>query len=136
MMRYRTAPQPRAPGTRRPDQGFYSSRPETYIYPWRMLVSFNFTGPKALHPAGKLHLPGDIRADDRVRTGDPDLGKVVLYQLSYVRVVGRPACRQTGLPGRPLFTHAPRSHARCPARNPRTDNDAGGQVRTLRSALR
>jgi hypothetical protein len=25
-------------------------------------------------------------ADDRARTGDPDLGKVVLYQLSYVRV--------------------------------------------------
>jgi hypothetical protein len=57
-------------------------------------------------------------------------------------VAGRPACPQTGLPGRPSFTHAHRDrarlglHARGPARNPRTDNDAGGQVRTLRSALR
>ena len=24
-------------------------------------------------------------ADDRIRTGDPNLGKVVLYQLSHVR---------------------------------------------------
>jgi hypothetical protein len=37
--------------------------------------------------------PGDKRhawscgADDRARTGDLDLGKVALYQLSYVRVV-------------------------------------------------
>ena len=28
-------------------------------------------------------------ADDRARTGDLDLGKVALYQLSYVRVVYR-----------------------------------------------
>jgi hypothetical protein len=28
-------------------------------------------------------------ADDRARTGDLDLGKVALYQLSYVRVVHR-----------------------------------------------
>src|SRR6056300_818709 len=28
---------------------------------------------------------GPIRAKDRVRTGDPDLGKVMLYQLSYFR---------------------------------------------------
>ena len=32
-----------------------------------------------------LHMHG---ADDGVRTRDPDLGKVVLYQLSHVRVVG------------------------------------------------
>ena len=29
------------------------------------------------------------RAGDRTRTGDPDLGKVVLYQLSYSRTVSR-----------------------------------------------
>ena len=29
----------------------------------------------------------DFGADDRARTGDLDLGKVALYQLSYVRVV-------------------------------------------------
>ena len=27
-----------------------------------------------------------LRADDRIRTGDPHLGKVMLYQLSHVRV--------------------------------------------------
>ena len=27
------------------------------------------------------------RAGDRVRTGDPNLGKVVLYQLSYTRII-------------------------------------------------
>jgi hypothetical protein len=27
-----------------------------------------------------------IRAEDRARTGHPDLGKVVLYQMSYFRV--------------------------------------------------
>ena len=26
-----------------------------------------------------------FRADDRIRTGDPHLGKVMLYQLSHVR---------------------------------------------------
>ena len=30
---------------------------------------------------------GACRAGDRVRTGDPNLGKVVLYQLSYSRVL-------------------------------------------------
>ena len=30
---------------------------------------------------------GACKAGDRVRTGDPNLGKVVLYQLSYTRIV-------------------------------------------------
>ena len=30
---------------------------------------------------------GACRAGDRIRTGDPNLGKVVLYQLSYTRIV-------------------------------------------------
>ena len=30
--------------------------------------------------------PGEARADDGVRTRDPQLGKLMLYQLSYVRV--------------------------------------------------
>ena len=29
---------------------------------------------------------GEMRADDEIRTRDIHLGKVVLYQLSYVRV--------------------------------------------------
>ncbi len=32
---------------------------------------------------------GTTGADDRARTGDLDLGKVALYQLSYVRVVNQ-----------------------------------------------
>src|SRR3954447_5773026 len=32
---------------------------------------------------------GAIRADDGIRTRDPNLGKVVLYQLSHVRVPAR-----------------------------------------------
>ncbi len=33
-----------------------------------------------------LGCPGEMRADDEIRTRDIHLGKVVLYQLSYVRV--------------------------------------------------
>src|SRR5699024_4117518 len=38
-------------------------------------------------------------ADDRIRTGDPHLGKVMLYQLSYVRVTGSeaPVVGDTGI---------------------------------------
>jgi hypothetical protein len=31
----------------------------------------------------------EFRADDGIRTRDPHLGKVMLYQLSHVRVTGR-----------------------------------------------
>jgi hypothetical protein len=34
---------------------------------------------------------GFVRADDGARTRDPQLGKLMLYQLSYVR-----ACSRTG----------------------------------------
>ena len=40
---------------------------------------------KSLHVRAGYTFDG---ADDGVRTRDPDLGKVVLYQLSHVRVVG------------------------------------------------
>lgn len=33
-----------------------------------------------------------LRADDRVRTGDLNLGKVALYQLSYIRARHRGSC--------------------------------------------
>ena len=33
-------------------------------------------------------LPLDPKADDRSRTGDLELGKLALYQLSYVRIAG------------------------------------------------
>jgi hypothetical protein len=38
-------------------------------------------------PARGAPNTGFFGADDRARTGDLDLGKVALYQLSYVRVV-------------------------------------------------
>ena len=31
-----------------------------------------------------------FRAKDEIRTRDPDLGKVVLYQLSYFRIIVAP----------------------------------------------
>ncbi|CCH77759.1 conserved hypothetical protein [Nostocoides japonicum T1-X7] len=34
-----------------------------------------------------------LRADDRPRTGDLNLGKVALYQLSYIRTHHRPVPR-------------------------------------------
>jgi hypothetical protein len=34
-----------------------------------------------------LFLEGFFRAKDEIRTRDPDLGKVVLYQLSYFRIL-------------------------------------------------
>jgi hypothetical protein len=39
----------------------------------------------ALQQTKNPHGAGFQRADDRVRTGDPQLGKLMLYQLSYVR---------------------------------------------------
>ena len=45
-------------------------------------------GRKRKQPAEFLQVARVRGADDGVRTRDPDLGKVVLYQLSHVRVVG------------------------------------------------
>ena len=41
-------------------------------------------------PEGSLGRERPLRADDEARTRDLNLGKVALYQLSYVRL--RPAC--------------------------------------------
>ena len=38
-----------------------------------------------LHRVSQGYTP--IRADDEIRTRDPHLGKVMLYQLSHIRVV-------------------------------------------------
>ena len=37
-------------------------------------------------PDGPCWAGGSVGADDEIRTRDPHLGKVMLYQLSYVRV--------------------------------------------------
>ena len=49
---------------------------------FKSCVSTNFTtrAPKKIHPSGWI-----FWAEDRARTGHPDLGKVVLYQMSYFR---------------------------------------------------
>ena len=66
----------------------------------------------------KAGLPNPLRADDRVRTGDLNLGKVALYQLSYVRIAPgfdvpgarrtlahlRPSSK-TGVPHRSTYGH-------------------------------
>ena len=45
-------------------------------------------GHTGLFGAHKADLQKFDGADDRIRTGDPNLGKVVLYQLSHVRTRG------------------------------------------------
>ena len=40
-----------------------------------------------LAPAEAINAPDRLRADDEIRTRDPHLGKVMLYQLSHIRVV-------------------------------------------------
>ena len=55
-----------------------------------------------------------VGADDRIRTGDPHLGKVMLYQLSHVRT----GCCTIAIPQRPSDSE-PRSrvfvlHSRMP----------------------
>ena len=42
--------------------------------------------PKRQHKESRPKAACEVGADDGVRTRDPDLGKVVLYQLSHVRV--------------------------------------------------
>src|SRR5689334_21043330 len=46
-------------------------------------------GSLTCYPSG-----GDIGAGDRIRTGNIDLGKVALYQLSYSRPEGKPIVHQ------------------------------------------
>ena len=54
----------------------------------------------AASPLGHSTIGGrlTLRADDRVRTGDLNLGKVALYQLSYIRA--RRAVIPSGNPSR------------------------------------
>ena len=76
--------------------------------------------PAANSEDGTRHL----RADDGIRTRDPHLGKVMLYQLSHVRTVG-PICtgpsRQPGLLAGAFRTVAdPRLPANSPWRSAAT----------------
>ena len=51
-------------------------------------------------------------ADDGVRTRDPDLGKVVLYQLSHVRVARRYNTRTSAIT-QPLIFGIWKNHSKC-----------------------
>ncbi|MDB5226618.1 MAG: hypothetical protein JWN78_811 [Bacteroidota bacterium] len=51
---------------------------------FKSCVSTNSTTRASLEKKSSL-FPGGLRAEDRARTGHPDLGKVVLYQMSYFR---------------------------------------------------
>ena len=73
------------------------------LRPFLLELSVNIlTGPTTLtdadlmatgvRPVGLLEVLG---ADDRVRTGDLNLGKVALYQLSHVRVGFKISARRT-----------------------------------------
>src|SRR3712207_5895949 len=65
---------------------------------------------RLLSAPARCALTPSVRADDGPRTRDPQLGKLVLYQLSYVRVSGQStrargrseAVLEVGF--RPLFT--------------------------------
>jgi hypothetical protein len=48
-------------------------------------ISKNESRIRCVSPSGPGHRRVIYGADDRIRTGDPNLGKVVLYQLSHVR---------------------------------------------------
>ena len=58
------------------------------------------TGPGAVWTFGRVHGVRRLRADDGIRTRDPHLGKVMLYQLSHVRTQ-RPARSEPATPGQP-----------------------------------
>ena len=51
---------------------------------------------EAQHKESRPKAACEVGADDGVRTRDPDLGKVVLYQLSHVRMFGGDARIRTG----------------------------------------
>ena len=68
-------------------------------------------GSDAKNPVGPISPTGfcRARAGNRTRTGDPNLGKVVLYQLSYSRDgPGRPLKKYPIVPGTVPF-HPPRT---------------------------
>ena len=55
---------------------------------WRCVADYKRKEAPAMAPLG---------AENETRTRDPDLGKVVLYQLSYFRSISKTRSRGTGL---------------------------------------
>lgn len=92
-----------------------------------------FAGPCLSHSATPPELPlgpsydtsatpeGVYRADDGIRTRDPHLGKVMLYQLSHVRVLARPGfSTRSLLTGRTVAESRAKVQTRGTCRRPRT----------------
>src|SRR4029453_5678242 len=98
----------------------------------RVTVTRSVTKKRARSGRNRL-LPG---ADDGIRTRDPHLGKVVLYQLSHVRTpegtqslgTGTPAFNgcPSGLVRRPWTRTRPRRGWRAEGRPPRTGGPVAG----------
>ena len=61
--------------------------PRTGLEPARLSTLAPETSASTIPPPGQItHICIVIRAENEARTRDPDLGKVVLYQLSYFRI--------------------------------------------------
>ena len=71
------------------------------------------------HPGGAGAAP---RAGNGTRTRDPNLGKVVLYQLSYSREANRRDCSHRPLAAQPLLLHVGRGF-----QNGRGPMESGGE---------
>ncbi len=66
--------------------------PKTGIEPARLSTLAPETSASTIPPLGHLHKK---RAENETRTRDPNLGKVVLYQLSYFRIFSFCECKVT-----------------------------------------
>ena len=84
---YSVSPRGPRPGNLNPSRFGSGNEPEKLLE-WVSVATLDSreTPPKALRPRGASR---SARAGNRTRTGDPNLGKVVLYQLSYSRLFFR-----------------------------------------------
>ena len=63
------------------------SVPRTGLEPARLSTLAPETSASTIPPPGLDKSLGPLRAENETRTRDPNLGKVVLYQLSYFRLL-------------------------------------------------
>ncbi len=79
-----------------PSHNLVFSEGELYQNPYKSacvygLIFYHLTRPESpllVAASGPAEVFGEIGAGNETRTRDPDLGKVVLYQLSYSRKIG------------------------------------------------
>ena len=67
-----------------PGAGLEPARPQ---WPQDFKSCVSTIPPPGLKMKGSPLFEDPVRADDQVRTGDLNLGKVALYQLSYIRIL-------------------------------------------------